>query len=159
MYYIYCLQVRNKYVMFGYAYNIQKMELIIIEEGSVIRRLFVGSRMCGEYIMIICVGRVKGFMYMGRESERFNVYVQGLGRVKCLIYMCRASERFYVYVQGEEWGSIYIKSLIFVMWVVINVLLEILILQNQIIYICYIFIMNLLGYFICIQQYLNCIKF
>lgn len=51
------------------------MELIIIEEGSVMRRLFVGSRMCGEYIMIICVGRVKGFMYMLRESERFNVYV------------------------------------------------------------------------------------
>lgn len=61
--------------MLGYAYNTQKMELTIIEEGSVMRRLSARSRMCGEYIMITCVGRVKGSMYMGRESERFNVHV------------------------------------------------------------------------------------
>lgn len=53
--------------MLGYAYNTQKMELTIIEEGSVIRRLSAGSRMCGEYIMITCVGRVKGSMYMCRD--------------------------------------------------------------------------------------------
>lgn len=42
------IQVRNKYAMLGYAYNTQKMELTIIEEGSVIRRLSAGSRMCDK---------------------------------------------------------------------------------------------------------------
>lgn len=60
MYSIYCVQVRNKYAMLGYAYNAQKMELTIIEEGSMIRRLSAGSRMCGEYIL------------MCRESEWFR---------------------------------------------------------------------------------------
>lgn len=62
--------------MLGYAYNTQKMELTIIEEGSVIRRLSAGSRMCGEYIMITCVGRVK-------------VPCTCEGRVKGSMYMCR----------------------------------------------------------------------
>lgn len=61
--------------MLGYAYNTQKMELTIIEEDSVIRRLSAGSRMCGEYIMITCVGRVKCSMYMCRESEMFDTHV------------------------------------------------------------------------------------
>lgn len=42
------IQVRNKYSMLGYAYNAQKMELTIIEEGSMIRRLSAGSRMCDK---------------------------------------------------------------------------------------------------------------
>uniref|UniRef100_K1P9J0 RNA helicase n=1 Tax=Magallana gigas TaxID=29159 RepID=K1P9J0_MAGGI len=42
------IQVRNKYAMLGYAYNTQKMELTIIEEGSVMRRLSAGSRMCDK---------------------------------------------------------------------------------------------------------------
>lgn len=57
--------------MLGYAYNAQKMELTIIEEGSMIRRLSAGSRMCGEYIL------------MCRESEWFR----DVGSTCTCIYM------------------------------------------------------------------------
>ncbi|XP_061196123.1 uncharacterized protein LOC133204412 [Saccostrea echinata] len=63
------IQVRDKFRMIGYAYNSQKMELAVIEEGSIVRKLSDGKEELVEIKLDISTGNLEEGTWFSHQGS------------------------------------------------------------------------------------------